>query len=112
MLVGTSSHRTRVLKINIAGSHDFRRAFEEYLRKFPDRPVTPVWFGSPNDFLIAEPSSCVRLHACLIADRRVGLLYTFVANVLLSRTLQRKIETEKTGVHQVSASQRAKEIPH
>jgi hypothetical protein len=24
---------TRVLKINIAGSQDFRRAFEEYLRK-------------------------------------------------------------------------------
>jgi len=29
------------------------------------------------------------------------MLYTFVANVLLSMTLQRKIETEKTGVHQV-----------
>ena len=32
---------------------------------------------------------------------RIRMLYTFVANVLLSMTLQRKIETEKTGVHQV-----------
>jgi hypothetical protein len=103
---------TRVLKINIAGSHDFRRAFEEYLRKLAVSAGHPGLVRLAEYFLNAEPSACVRLHARLITDRSAGLLYTFVANVLLSRTLQRKIETEKTGVHQVSASQRAKEIPH
>ena len=103
---------TRVLKVNIAGSHDFRRAFEEYLRKLAVSAGHPGLVRLAEYFLIAETLSCVRLHARLIADHRAGLLYTFVANVLLSRTLQRKIETEKTGVHQVSASQRAKEIPH
>lgn len=38
-------------------------------------------------------------------------LYTHSANVLLLRTLQGKKNSE-TGVHQVSASQRAKKVPH
>ena len=40
------------------------------------------------------------------------MLYTRFANVLLLRTLQGENRNSETGVHQVSASQRAKKVPH
>jgi hypothetical protein len=39
------------------------------------------------------------------------MLYTPFANVLLLRTLQGENRISETGVHQVSASQRAKKVP-